>query len=319
MVVRDNRVARALDLFAAGLRPEALLALNQLGAAGHGEALRILGELRWGGQVDPDPAAGRALFARAAAAGDATAATYVTNLLASGIAGSRDWPRAIERLRGEAQHDPARRRALELIERMKLDANGDALNLRPGERVSERPDVVRHPALFTAAECAYVLAVAQPGYAPSTVYDSQRRLVRDPIRSSDGSTLHWLIEDPAIHALNRRIATACGTDAGQGEAAQVLRYKPGQEYRPHFDFVRAAPNQRILTALVWLNHDYKGGETVFLKAGLKLKGRKGDAVVFRNALPDGTIDPLTEHAGLPVTAGVKFLYSRWIREGRWAP
>ena len=28
---------------------------------------------------------------------------------------------------------------------------------------------------------------------------------------------------------------------------------------------------------------------------------------------------LTEHAGLPVTSGTKFLYSRWIRESRWAP
>jgi len=173
--------------------------------------------------------------------------------------------------------------------------------------------------LFTAAECAYVLDVAKPGYAPSTVYDSQRRLVRDPIRSSDGATLHWLIEDPAIHAINRRIAAASATDAAQGEAAQVLRYQPGQQYRPHFDFVRAAPNQRVLTALVWLNHDYKGGETVFPRAGLKLKPRKSDAVVFRNALPGGEVDPLTEHAGLAVTRGTKFLYSRWIREARWVP
>jgi prolyl 4-hydroxylase len=319
MAVRDSRVMQALALVQAGRKPEALLALNQLGAAGHGEALRILGELHWGSQVDPDPAAGRALFERAATAGDATAAIYVTNLLASGIAGPRDWQRALVRLAAEAKLDASRRQTLDLIARMKLDASGNPERLRPGEQVSERPEITRHAGLFTAAECAYVLAVAQPGYAPSTVYDSQRRLVRDPIRSSDGSTLHWLIEDPAIHALNRRLAAACGTDASQGEAAQVLRYKPGQEYRPHFDFVRAAPNQRILTALVWLNHDYKGGETAFLKAGLKLKGRKGDAVVFRNALPDGSIDPLTEHAGLPVTAGVKFLYSRWIRERRWAP
>lgn len=319
MAVRDPRVAQALAQFSAGRKPEALLALNQLAAADNGEALRILGELRWAAPVDPDPAAGRALFERAAEAGDATAAVYATNLLASGIAGPRDWPRAIERLRDEARRDPARRATLDLIERMALDDTGDPLRLRPGERVSETPDVVRHAGLFTAAECAYVLKVAESGYAPSTVYDSQRRLVRDPLRSSDGSTLHWLIEDPAIHAINRRLAAASGTDATQGEAAQVLRYKGGQEYRPHFDFVRAAPNQRVLTALVWLNHDYKGGETVFPKAGLKLKGRKGDAVVFRNALPDSTVDPLTEHAGLPVTVGTKFLYSRWIRECRWAP
>lgn len=319
MAVIDNRVAQALNLFAAGRRGEALLALNQLAATEHGEAVRILGELRWGGEVDPDPAAARRLFERAARAGDATAQVYVTNLLASGIAGPRDWAQAIERLRGEARRDRSRKATLELVERMKLDGSGDPVGLRLGEQISQSPDIVRHPALFTSAECAYVLKLAEPSFTPSTVYDSQRRLVHDPIRSSDGSTLHWLIEDPAIHALNRRLAAVSATDADQGEAAQVLRYKPGQQYRPHFDFVRAAPNQRVLTALVWLGHDYKGGETAFMKAGLKLKGRRGDAIVFRNALDDGSIDPLTEHAGLAVTAGTKYIYSRWIRERRWQP
>ena len=275
MAVRDPRVAQAVQAFLAGRRPEALLALNRMIAEGVGEAARILGELRWGGQHDPDPAAGRALFERAAAMGNSTAAIYVTNLLASGIAGPRDWPGALRRLEHEAQRDQARRAAFELIGRMRHDANGDPLEPPPGERVSETPDIVRHAGLFTAAECAYVLDIAKPGYAPSTVYDSQRRLVRDPIRSSDGATLHWLIEDPAIHALNRRIAAACGTDAGQGEAAQVLRYQAGQQYRPHFDFVRAAPNQRVLTALVWLNHDFKGGETAFTARGTEAQGPQG--------------------------------------------
>lgn len=319
MSVRDSRVNHALVLLSAGRKPEAVLALNQLAADGHPEAMRVLGELRWGGEVNPDPVAARALFARAAEAGDATAAIYLTNLVASGIAGPRNWQHALKRLRDEAGRDPQRRAALDLLGLMKLDKAGNSLAVRPGERVSGRPEVVRYAGLFTAAECSYVRDVAHLGYRPSTVYDSQRRLVRDPIRSSDGSTLHWLIEDPAIHVLNRRIATAAGTDAGQGEAGQVLRYKPGQEYRPHFDFVRTAPNQRILTALVWLNHDYRGGETAFLKAGLKLKGRMGDAIVFRNALSDGSVDPLTEHAGLPVTAGIKYLYSRWIRAARWQP
>ena len=317
MSFADPRVMQAVQAFLAGRQGEAVLALNTLAAAGHGEALRALGELRWGGQLDPDPAAARALFERAALAGDRVAGHYATNLMASGIAGPRDWHGAVARLDEEAKSDPARARALALIGRMKLDEGGDPLAMPASETVSEVPHVTRHPRLFTQPECAYVLAVAQAGYGPSTVYDSQRRLVRDPIRTSDGSTLHWLIEDPAIHALNRRIAAASGTQADQGEAAQVLRYAPGQEYRPHFDFVRAAANQRRQTALVWLNHDYRGGETVFIRAGLKLKGRRGDAIVFRNALPDGGVDPMTEHAGLPVTAGTKFLYSRWIREARW--
>ena len=39
---------------------------------------------------------------------------------------------------------------------------------------------------------------------------------------------------------------------------------PGQEYRPHFDAIGNADNQRVLTFLVYLNDDYEGGETDFL-------------------------------------------------------
>ena len=154
MAVIDNCVAHALDMIAAGRRGEALLALNQLAATEHGEAVRILGELRWGGEVDPDPAAAPRLFERAAHAGDATARFYVTNLLASGIAGPRNWALAIERLRGEARRDPSRTAAFELVERMKLDGSGDPVVLRAGEQVSKSPNIVRHQALFTSAECA---------------------------------------------------------------------------------------------------------------------------------------------------------------------
>ena len=51
--------------------------------------------------------------------------------------------------------------------------------------------------------------------------------------------MHWLIEDPVIHALNRRLAAVSGTAWDQGEPLQILRYSPGQQYRNHFDFFPA--------------------------------------------------------------------------------
>jgi prolyl 4-hydroxylase len=56
-----------------------------------------------------------------------------------------------------------------------------------------------------------------------------------------------------------------------------------------------------------------------VKTGLTVKGRQGDVLVFRNIGPDGGFDPLSEHAGLPVTGGIKYLASRWIREARHTP
>jgi prolyl 4-hydroxylase len=71
--------------------------------------------------------------------------------------------------------------------------------------------------------------------------------------------------------------------------------------------------------LVWLNEDYQGGETHFPTAGLRLKGRRGDALLFRNTGPDGRRDPASGHAGLPVASGEKLIASRWIRERPFEP
>jgi prolyl 4-hydroxylase len=317
---RHPLLAQAFALSNAGRNAEAILIVNQLAAQQEPEALYTLGEMKWrGGMVPQDPVQGRELFRRAGEAGHSAASIYYTNLLASGVAGPRDWPEAVRRLRQEADRDRQRKAALGLLDRMKLDENGDPRGIPAAQVLSAEPAVWTIERLFTASECDYLRDVANPLYTPSIVYDEQRRAVRDPIRTSDGSTIHWLVEDPAVHALNRRLAAATGTSADQGEALQILRYRPGQQYRNHLDFVQTGENVRAQTALVYLNHDYKGGETCFVKTGLKVKGRKGDALIFRNALSDRRPDPLSEHAGLPVTSGTKFLASRWIRERRWTP
>jgi prolyl 4-hydroxylase len=151
----------------------------------------------------------------------------------------------------------------------------------------------------------------EPTYEESKVIGTEGD-IRTLLRTSDGSTLHWLVEDPATHALNRRLARFTGTDVNQGEPLHILRYRPGQEYRPHVDWL-LDDNPRVLTALVYLNDEYTGGETAFVKTGLKVRGRKGDVLVFRSQGADGGLDPMSEHAGLPVTSGIKYLASRWIR------
>ncbi len=320
MQPRHPLLAQAFALSKAGRNAEAVVLVNRLATEGEPEALYTLAEMKWrGGMVPQDPVQGRELYRRAAEAGHKGAAMAWTNLLASGIAGPRDWPRALQRLREEARGQPRRREALALIGKMKLTPEGDPQSLSPGEALSGSPRVILFTRLFSAAECDFLRQAAEPLYGPSVVNDPAGRLVRDPIRTSDGSTLHWLIEDPAVHALNRRLAAASGTSPEQGEALQILRYRPGQQYHPHLDFVRSSDNQREMTALVYLNHDYKGGETCFIRTGLKVKGRKGDALVFHSALPDRNPDPMSEHAGLPVTSGTKYLASRWIRERRWVP
>jgi prolyl 4-hydroxylase len=169
--------------------------------------------------------------------------------------------------------------------------------------------------LLSAEEARYLIGLAEPLLEPSLVVDPRTGQMRPhPVRTSDAAALAWIDENPVVHALNRRIAAATGTIVEAGEPLQLLRYAPGQEYRPHHDAIPGATNQRVLTLLVYLNEDYEGGATVFPRSGLSFKGKTGDALLFRNALPDGRIDPDAIHAGSPVTSGRKYLATRWIHQ-----
>ena len=294
--------------------------VRTIASRGDPEGLFLLAELNLTGTMVPqDPVRGRQLLEYAASYGHSQANIIVTNLLASGVAGKRNWQAALERLDAEARVIPKRRAALDLIQSMQLDAEGDPIATPQSKPLSDRPHAVLFEKLLAPSECAYLTGLAGELFEPSMVYDASNRRVRDTIRTSDGATINWLMEDPAVHALNRRIARATDTRYEDGEALQVLRYSPGQQYHPHFDWIDATENQRIWTALVYLNDEYEGGATAFVRTGQEVRGKAGDMLLFSNADPEGHGDPLAEHAGLPVTAGTKYLATRWIREARWIP
>jgi prolyl 4-hydroxylase len=162
----------------------------------------------------------RELFAQAGAAGRHDAAVIHCNLTASG----GDWAGGIRLLAELAGTDPRCRREFELIRAMDLGAT-----LR-GEVLSEAPHLTLFPGLFTAAECRYLIEAGSPMLAPSVVVDPATGAQRpDPVRISDSAGFTLPLENPAVHALNQRLAAASGTGWVQGEPLQVLRYRPGGE------------------------------------------------------------------------------------------
>lgn len=260
------------------------------------------------------------LFRQAAGAGRVDCAVIYCNLLAAGVGGPRRWSDALRLLAALAEVDPRSRDALERIEAMALDSDGDPLELPRAEPLCEAPAITRFERLFSAGECAWLASAGLPMLEPAVVVDPATGRQRpDPVRVCDSVGFTWPLENPAIHALNRRLAAASGTAVEQGEPLQLLRYRPGGEYRPHLDAIPGFANQRAMTMLVWLNDGYRGGETHFPAPGLKLKGRAGDAILFRNTGPGGGPDPAARHSGLPVIAGEKLIASRWIRERPFEP
>lgn len=319
---RRSPAVEAERLAATGRGPEAVLLLNRGAASGDADSLFTLAMWRLTGRYIPvDPALARELFRRAGEAGRRDAVKIHVNFLASGFGGPADWSGALRRLRALAATDAASAAELALIEKMALTQDGGPALLPAPNCLSASPEVTRFPGLFTPEECGYLAGAAAPMLKPSVVVDPRSgRQMPHPVRTSDGAVFAWLVANPAVHALNRRIAAASGTRVEQGEPLQVLRYRPGQQYRSHLDAVPGpGGNRRILTLIVYLNDGYKGGETQFAKTGLSVRGRMGDGLLFRNTLPDGRADPMSEHAGLPVTTGTKLIATRWIWERDFAP
>lgn len=292
-----------------------------LAAAEAGETAAIAELAHWrivGNLVRRDLPEARRLLEVAGSRGDEPSALLHAGFLASGVGGPEDWSGALAGLRSLAARAPRAAAQLRLIKAMDLDDDGFPARPIALETLGESPYVASARGFVTRAECDYLKAAAEPGLEPSVVVDPvTRRMVPHPIRRSDGAVFGVYAEDAVVNALNRRIAALSGTRPGQGEPLQILRYRPGGEYKAHLDALPAEANQRILTVLIYLSKEFEGGETHFPHTGITFRGDIGDALIFRNSGPDGRPDPLSLHAGLPVTKGAKYLASRWIRADRF--
>ncbi|QNA84590.1 proline hydroxylase [Sphingomonas sp. So64.6b] len=311
----DAAITRANQLVASGATADAVALLTKAADAGDVDALMQLAVWRLVGQVLPrDLIEARALLRRAVAIGHVDAALMEVALTANGSGGPPSWAMALSLLRTAAVHDPIAMAQLKLLDMMAIDANGIPMRLPTPEVLSTAPRIVRFAKLLTQQECAHIAEVAAPMLEAARIIHPQTgQWIANPIRTSDDAAIGPTNENLVVRALNQRIAAASGTEVDQGEPLTVLRYRPGQQYRPHLDTIQGAQNQRIKTLLVYLNEGFGGGETVFPGVGLTVIPRGGDAILFDNVLATGDPDPVARHAGLPVRQGAKWLATRWIR------
>jgi len=273
--------------------------------------------LLYGSDRPRDAAAARRHLEVAGDQGSAQARRILAHLVANGTGGEADQEKALGLLRKASAGDTVAAEELALL--ANVEARGDLDNLRR-ETLSGDPHVEIVRNLLNAEECAYLMRRAEPLLKPSFVDDGKSGIGRpDSIRTSHGAAFVPHEEDLVVQAINRRIAAATDTAIANAEALYVMRYSPGQEYKPHFDALPGLANQREWTAIAYLNDDYEGGATVFPLLDLSIRCNPGDLLIFRNSDGDGDPDPRMRHAGEPVTSGAKWIATRWIRHGPHDP
>jgi predicted 2-oxoglutarate/Fe(II)-dependent dioxygenase YbiX len=89
---------------------------------------------------------------------------------------------------------------------------------------------------------------------------------------------------------------------GLNERFRFYRYEPGQYFRWHHDgaFCRSPSERSLITAMLYLNEGFEGGETEFaLGAGLvSIAPKRGLVLLFSHGLL---------HQGAPVRRGRKYV------------
>jgi prolyl 4-hydroxylase len=184
------------------------------------------------------------------------------------------------------------------------------------------PDLIEFEALLTHAECDALMQAAQPRLSRSLTVDVQTGGQEiHPDRSSQGMFFERA-ENPLIAAIEARIAKLLQWPVEHGENLQILRYPPGAQYLPHYDYFDPAQpgtvallkrgGQRVATLIMYLHEPEGGGATVFPDIDLAIAPKRGNAVFFSYAAPD--VSTLTLHGGEPVTAGEKWIATKWLRQ-----
>jgi prolyl 4-hydroxylase len=126
--------------------------------------------------------------------------------------------------------------------------------------------------------------------------------------------------DENVNNLKKKVAEYLKISIKQIEPLQLLRYKYGEKYSYHNDYLSGEniPNQRVHTVLVYLNDLKKedGGATSFFHHKLKIEPKKGTAVWFRNMTDYGKLETKSLHAGEPILKEntVKYAINIWTRK-----
>jgi prolyl 4-hydroxylase len=187
------------------------------------------------------------------------------------------------------------------------------------------PRVIVFDGLLSDAECSGLMEQARPRLARSETVDTRTGDSEvNAARTSDGMFFERG-ESALIARIESRIAALLKWPVLNGEGLQILRYRPGAEYKPHHDYfdpahsgtprILARGGQRVGTLVMYLNTPERGGATTFPDVGLEVAPVRGNAVFFSydRAHPDTK----TLHGGAPVLAGEKWVATKWLREGEF--
>ena len=176
-------------------------------------------------------------------------------------------------------------------------------------------------------ECNAFVDASKGKLKPSTVISPDKHIQHES-RTSENCWIEHNANE-IVHEVSKRFSILVQMPIRNAEQYQLVYYKKGAEYKPHFDSFDYETDdgkknwepggQRMITVIAYLNDVEEGGETGFPELGINIPPKKGDAVVFHNTVPNDAdthpkINPRSLHGGMPVIKGEKWMVNLWFRE-----
>ena len=189
----------------------------------------------------------------------------------------------------------------------------------------QAPELMVFANLLSPAECDALVDAARPRLSRSLTVDTKTGGEElHPDRTSQGM-FFARSENAVVQRIETRIARLLNWPQQNGEGLQVLRYPPGAQYRPHYDYfdpreagtpaILKRGGQRVATLIMYLREPESGGATVFPDIDVRVAPVRGNAVFF--SYPQAHADSRTLHGGEPVTAGEKWIATKWLRQSEF--
>ncbi|MGY1457125.1 2OG-Fe(II) oxygenase [Luteimonas sp. A534] len=188
------------------------------------------------------------------------------------------------------------------------------------------PRVVVFGSVLSDDECDALVAMGRERLRPSAVFNPDTGADEaHEARSSEG-TFFRRGENALCARIERRLAALVDWPLENGEGLQLLRYGPGAQYKPHYDYfdpdrpgahvALSRGGQRVASIVMYLNTPVRGGATTFPDARFEVAAVKGNAVFFAYDRPHPMTGSL--HGGAPVGEGEKWVATKWLRVARYA-
>lgn len=185
-------------------------------------------------------------------------------------------------------------------------------------------EIIRVPTFLNKDDCKRLINLVAEKADKSIHLDfaSGKANPHGAIRNSNTRVISPTCEYILEHLI--RIADILCTPETHAEPVNLIHYDQGGYFEQHLDayseihFAMAeygssdrltdliSAGNRTWTAMIFLNENFSGGETVFPRLGINLIPREGDLICWKNTVDSNPI--LTSlHSGAKVTDGSKFV------------